>query len=460
MSVTSEVLDREQLEEREMRRRFFLSKEKLSARLNALGRNDGTWHAGMESESSVVKRDYSLAPQHMRDFIVSKVGSDKASVELASSQLEIKSYPSQDVLSHGFGPLECQMTEAYHKANKIAHMYGARIVRTGCYAVADIKDVHVSSGIPKYETVPQWHRYRVNKERAVLTTRDGILTLDPLVVGLMNAMQVTVDAQSVADAIEKLNYACMVSPIIAAISVNAPFLSRHDTNYADVRMAAWMRSHDVRSNYEIQRNGPVRIGLPSRYYVDLDDYLDRISSHPFVLTGNQYYDSALEIANGLYWHDARLQFFFDKDAIAVEFRPIATQPSVKEDVAIVAFFMGLLWFYQENRVALTPMEVVRRNKESATRNGLRGYFLKPSGSDVEETRRIVEVALGQAERGLALMGISSDQIDGYLSLLYSRLDEGTPADQLRSKVYSLEEEYSCNRGGALVEAMLRLKHFV
>jgi hypothetical protein len=251
------------------------------------------------------------------------------------------------------------------------------------------------------------------------------------VVGLMNALQVTVDAVDFDDAFDKINRSFMISPMATALGAHSSHLGFMDTGYKDVRFVTWRISHDTRTSAEVSRQKMTRVGMPSNYYSGLNHYFNEIMSYPFVMNDEGALQHPFEVGNGIFWRDARLKFFREKKKVGIEFRPMSIQPTLTEDIAMVLFYIGRLMWSQKNRELLLPIEKVRDNKESAMLDGMSAYLWMQMDSWVDRlpARQVLSVEIDRASEGLALLEQDASKRLYYMSILRSRLSTGSPAEQ-------------------------------
>jgi len=248
----------------------------------------------------------------------------------------------------------------------------------------------------------------------------------------------------------------MISPLAVALGANAPYMNLLDTGYADVRFLAWEISHDSCSHEELANGRQTRVGLPRRYYKGMNDYFNQILSYPFVMNDPISMEHPFEVGNGIYWRDARLKFFRDKKTIAVEFRPVSLQPTLREDIAMMIFYLGrLLWSQQKNET-LIPMEYVRENKFRAMKYGLNAKLkiLNNSIISSKPATTILAQEINRAEEGLRLFGAKNQDIKYFLDPLRKRLSTGSPAECFVKKVKYYEKKL--DRREALIAAIKEL----
>jgi hypothetical protein len=138
-----------------------------------------------------------------------------------------------------------------------------------------------------------------------------------------------------------------------------------------------------------------------------------------------------EVGNGIFWRDARLKFFRDKKTIGIEFRPVAIQPTLHEDISMMLFYIGRLLWSQHVDEPLLPMTYVWENKESAMSLGMRAKLHTYLDSKIVllPASESLAVELLRAEQGLALLGSTPEKSSRFINTLRERIQTGTPAEQ-------------------------------
>ncbi len=425
-----------------MRAGFTRSADEVLNNADAYQKTTNQLFVGLEIELPLVDQALRPAPQQVRDAIVHR-HAHCASVELGSHQLELTNNPALDILSVGIAALEKDFELRLSQVRIDLAQHNLRTLRLGCFPFSPVQSLPFTQGHAKYERCPRWHQQHQQTSRRLLWPPSLQAEVsNPYVVSLMNAVHISVDAGSFSDAIDKLNRSLMISPLAIALGANAPYINCLDTGFADVRFAAWEYSHDTRNTAERAAGRLTRIGLPQRYYSSVAEYFQRIMSYPFILNDSTSLEHPFEVGNGTYWRDARLKFFRDKHTIAVEFRPIALQPTLHEDIALAAFYLGRLTWSQAVAEPLLSMEKVRWNKREAERNGMNCMLYGQPENNVVciKGTSILQKELQRSAEGLQHLGASTADARMLLEPLYVHLDQGCPAEQLIRRVRQHENK--------------------
>lgn len=398
---------------------------------------------GLELEVQVVDKE-SLEPasELVRNKLIEKENEffDK---ELGAAQLEIRTPPYK--LSEGLENMTKGLEERINTGKKILdENFGSKygLLMIGMHPTADVKNVKRSTE-DRYKRVPNFHNdYKGSHIETFIGKENLIDAKDAAIIGLANSIQCNIDAKNFKDAIEKLNLSFMIGNYVTAITSNSRFIDGKDSGLADTRMIAWEKSHDTRTPYQIGNGEVLRIGLPKEYDSGIAGYFQRVAKHPFILNDEGKLGKALDIGLGLNWNDSRIKIKDDTKSILVEFRPVSTQPTAKENVSAMSFYMGLLTYYQEmyqnGKVGLIPFDMVRENRSAVMDNGLAAkVYYSDSNNTIkyDSVSKLLPGEIGKAKQGLKKLGVNEKEINEYMSLLECRLRVGTPSDQLASAIY-------------------------
>jgi len=406
----------------------------LEAFANTLPRHDFVPTVGFEMEYSVVNAgSTSLVDEEIRDKIVAE-SPDLLGQELGAWQLEVKSKPV-NLADGGFPELSGQQYESETSAVDAAVKHQAELVRLGSFPLQRADEIRKSRS-PRYQSVVNWHDSHHSGIPTSIGASHATRPASAAIVALMNSVQFNVAMQSVDDAINLLNVSLAIVPQIIALSGNSRYLDRLDTRYADTRMLMWERTHDTRTTIERLADEPLRVGLPDRYFQDIRDYVKYVKHFPFLLNKP---GAAFAVGTGLNWSDARLKVT-DNGVILLEFRPISIQPSVEDDIAICALYLGLLEFHRKRSASLPSLFLIKANRFFAMRDGLNAKFIEIDGNGAKRymsASRVVAESIEKAKVGLITAGFESGVKS--LEILQRRLDAmRVPSDEFASGMQQLQ----------------------
>ncbi len=383
---------------------------------------------GAELELFLFHRDGTLVSDEEKRTILGTADGDSFGYELGAAAVEINPGPI-NLHKEGFQGWFNQLHKLEKALHKSAKARKVKVGRCGTVPWASTKNI-ARTDMEKYRLVPDFH----NKRRPSWAPRNlgGAFVADAAIVGLCNAFQFSVEACSLNDGIDKLNRLLFISPMAVALSANARVFDCIDTGWADARFEVWRRSHETRTQKELSNGSVLRIGLPKNYYRNLEHYLQDICSYPFIISNPE---AALGIGIGLNWRDARLKFI--DGSPVVEFRPVSTQPTLEEDIAIGVFVVGRLLWSQQNEEVLPPMAVVNRNKLEAEMRGLNAKLALDGTTG--RAQQLLREELSRATKGLESEGILDEQAKEGLAALSTRIKAGITLSERQSACTTLHD---------------------
>lgn len=429
MSKTENV----QTEQREsvMKAAFQSSVSELLTHREQFNKPPGALRIGFEMEASVLLSDGSPATEVVRNNIIEQV--PHADPELGAQQIEWRTDPINIAETGGLAQLVNQAVQRDEDMKIAATQNGAQILRMGTQPLIQLSEIKRTNK-EKYRKVPDFH----DKHRKRTDTQIGVVEQVDVasagVVALLNSLQCNLEASSLEDAVDLTNRSLMIGPMVVALSGNARFMEGKDTGFNDVRATAWEVSHDTRNGGERKRNKGLRIGLPEDYFQNIEDYFQRVGSHPFILDDP---NNALRIGIGLFWQDTRIKII--NNSAVVEFRPVSIQPSVEEDIAVMLFYLGRLQWSQMTREELAPIDTVREQRALAMQVGIQPFV---------ET---LPIELQRSFAALVAKGMKAEEMQPFFGILQQRIQNGkTPSDELAERVQ--------NSGGVIsVDTLLQNK---
>ncbi|UIO98966.1 hypothetical protein Hbl1158_10515 [Halobaculum sp. CBA1158] len=189
-----------------------------------------------------------------------------------------------------------------------------------------------------------------------------------------------------------------------------------------------------------------------RFPADLDsvgEAVDRVAGDPTIVpmsveTGDRFDDAfaTLRRKHGTYWRWVRPVFDGATRSAAnarIEFRPIAAQPTVRDSIAFLAAFAGLMESLprRHHPVADLAWETAEENFYAAVRDGIDADLSWVTTDGVETADRdvVFDDLLSHATAGLEDAGLDESTARSYLEPLRWRAETGvTPAGWKRERV--------------------------
>jgi hypothetical protein len=403
---------------------------------------------GLEVEYSLLSSDGDPVSEEERDRICEKL--PYTDIELGAAQLEMRTEPID--IREGINKLLSELIEREQQIRGIAAQENTALLRSGTNPFVLVKEIERSSA-SKYKIVPNFHNDNRTDMATVIGSRGSVDIGDAAIIGITNSVQINVEAKSFTDSVDMLNRSFPIGPMVVAAFGNARFLELKDTGVEDLRMIAWEKSHDTRRPEELEEGKVTRIGLPARYYKDLEDYFKSVAEYPFILNAPE---SALQIGLGLNWRDTRIKVV--DDSLVVEFRPVSTQPVAEESFASMMFYLGRLLWSKGNKEELLPIEYVKQNRDSAMLEGLRGELWINRNGGVEKLKapEALMLEVNRGAKALEEKGLYDETMNDIYEIIYRKI-VGLGTGEIIRKIRQENFNKGANLKDSLVEAMKETK---
>ncbi len=244
------------------------------------------------------------------------------------------------------------------------------------------------------------------------------------------------------------NWAQAVAAPVLASAVNSPLLLNHRL-WHETRLALFQLATDTRSLIHRARNQTPRVNFGDRWVTGsiLDVLREDVIRFRILLTQAMKEDSmetvrkgivpqlyAWRLHNGTIWRWNRTCYGLTdgKPGLRIEARYLPAGPSVIDEMANAAFFLGLMTALPEEYgdvTQLMPFDAAKTNFFNAARYGLNCQTIWIDGESRRAGRLIVEELLPRARRGLEMAGIDPADINNYLGILDERVRTGMTGSQ-------------------------------
>ena len=431
-----------------MREQFIAQAQDVLKRCSP--RDTNRFQVGFETEFSVVDAELKPADQSLRDLAVQTF--DFVGIELGASQIEIATKPVDIRNQSGLKALE-ELKRCESLLAAWLRQRGGYLLRLGAHPLVLIREIVKTQGVPKYRHCPDFHNQHQRRGMDhYIGNSHSINVGEATIPSITNSVQMNLDCHSLEEGIAILNRSLEVSPVATLLGVNAGFIDCQDSGYADLRYIAWRTSHDIRSWDEWSAGFDTRVGIPSRYYEDHNDYLSSVLSHPFFMEDLGH---AFPMGVGTYWRDARLKFLEKPDGVqlVVELRPLSTQPSAEDDFCLLMFYLGRVFQAYETRENQLPLLFVQANKEQVMRLGRQAEltFLGDRGQLISlGYNEFMPIEISKSLEGLSRLGLDQETILLVRERLKERFHGPLPVDHFRTLV-----ENELEKGAKIITALTK-----
>jgi hypothetical protein len=248
------------------------------------------------------------------------------------------------------------------------------------------------------------------------------------------------------------NYALRVAGPLLALGVNSPFFppDLYDEGVEPADVVADAHAGNRIAVFESVLNTPDAEKV--RFPRDLDtvaEAVDRVAADPTIVPmpverGDRFDDrfATFRRKHGTFWRWVRPVFDGADRSSAnarIEFRPVAAQPTVRDSMAVMATFAGLMESLprHEHPIIDQDWETARTNFYAAAREGLASdqRWVTHAGETTTDLDTVYDDLFTHAVDGLEAAGCTEREAESYVAPLRERVRTSvTPAKWKRDRV--------------------------
>lgn len=405
----------------------------------------GVWRIGSEQEIFLVDGGFHPAPAAL-DVLARVESPESYTTELGLFNLEMNASPRL-FGDRSFSEMEAELELQFENVRTAGRALGVTPVLTGILPTIEKTDLGLENMVPspRYVALNQV-MMAVRGEAFDFSIRgldDLTLKHDSVMVEACNAsFQVHLQLGEPERFADFYNLAqLLLAPVLAA-GTNSPVLFGRRL-WAETRIALFEQSCDVRTAGMLHRDAPGRVSF-GRDWLEgglIDLYRDNVARfRPLVgglepqLDGTEALAQgvtpslqALSLHNGTIYRWNRPCYGLSENGqphLRIELRVLPAGPTVADEVANAAFWLGLMRELGETLrdiPARMNHDDARRNLYSAAQDGLRARLTWLDGEETLAQPLILEHLLPTARRGLERAGVEGGDIDKYLGILDQRV---------------------------------------
>ena len=401
----------------------------------------GVRRIGAEQEMFLI--DANMRPAPLVEEILGSAKDPRLTTEIGKFNLEANLSP-QTLGGRCFSKMESELEEIVQIARASANSLGADVLLTGILPTLRRSDLTLSN------ITPVARYYELN--RAATEMRGGtfyvhLKGLDDLQLTHDNVMleacctsfqvHLQVSAEEFAT---RYNIAQLLTAPVLASAVNSPLLFGHRL-WHETRIGLFQQSVDERSNARQTRHHPTRVSFGNDWLKKsiMEIFREQVARFRVILTRQVEEDpmkilhsgglpdlSALRLHNGTVWRWNRPCYGVTEGRahLRIENRVLPSGPSILDEVANAAFFIGLMTALPEayGRVdEEMAFDDVKDNFLTAARRGLKAQFAWLKGERIAAPSLILDHLVPLARQGLESVQVPSEDIDRYLGTLEERV---------------------------------------
>lgn len=422
----------------------------------------GVRRFGCEQEMFLVNRAWRPAPVAME--VLERLDGEAFTTELARFNLEMNVEPMM-LGGACLSALQESIEELLDTAREAASEEGADVVLVGILPTLGKSDLTLDniSPMPRYYALNEsLTRMRGKAYRLQIQGRDELqIEHDSVMLEACNcSCQVHLQVDSTEFAPMYNAAQAMTGPVLAA-AVNSPVLFGKRL-WAETRIALFRQSIDTRSTSVHLREFSTRVRFGDRWVKEsvAELFQEDIAQFRVLLAQETVEDpfeqlaagdiprlQALQLHNGTVyrWNRPCYGISEGKPHLRIECRVLPSGPTVLDEVANAAFWIGLVLGAKHEYGDITErlsFDDAKYNFLTASRQGLDAGFRWVDGQSVTAPELILETLLPLARAGLEAY-VDRSEIDKYLGVIHDRVQSrGTGSDWMMRSLSEMEDRGS------------------
>jgi len=405
----------------------------------------GIMRIGAEQEMFLIDSSYHPAPLAMR--IIETAKDARLTTEIGQFNLEANLTPltfTGDCLNK----LEKELNEITGIVRRAAKKFGGETVLCGILPTIQLSDLREENltPMPRYKELNRVLTALHGEERIV-----HIKGLDEIKLHLQDTFtefcntSFQIHLQVPNDRFARFyNWAQAVTAPVLASAVNSPILLGHRL-WHETRLAVFQHSTDERSAVQQERSRPARVTFGRDWVRNsiLEIFHEDVARFRIILT-RELEENSLEtlragriprlhawrMHNGTIWRWNRACYGVSsegKPSLRIEARFLPAGPTVADEMANSAFFLGLMTALPEEFGDVTKTKMTfddaKTNFFSTARYGLKSQIAWIDGKTYPAQKLILEELLPRARRGLEAVKTDAADIAKFLGILEERVSQ-------------------------------------
>jgi len=396
---------------------------------------------GAEQEMFLV--DSSMHPAGVALEVINEAGDDRLTTEIGRFNLEANLTPL-DLRGNCFRAMEKELCEILATVKRAAAKYGAAPVLAGILPTiqtSDLTDKNLTPH-PRYDEINRVVTELHGENRVIQIKGIDELSLvqqDTFIEFSNTSFQVHLQT-GIKNFVRDYNWAQAVAAPVLASAVNSPLLLNHRL-WHETRLALFQHATDTRSLAHKERNQPSRVNFGDRWVQDSIIEVLREDAIRFRILLTQAVDensldvlskggipglSAWRLHNGTIWRWNRPCYGITdgRPGLRIEARYLPAGPSIPDQMANAAFFLGLMSELPEEFGDIArrmSFDDAKNNFFNVGRYGLNGQIRGLDGKSRRVGRLILEELLPRARRGLERAKVDEGDIERLLGIIRHRV---------------------------------------
>lgn len=424
---------------------------------------------GAEQELCLIDGDY--RPHGINLSLLESINDKHFTTELASYNIEINLDPFE-LTDDCFSQVENQLRSLLKKAKKHADALGTKLLLAGILPTIGKKEVGLDylTPIPRYAALNEMLKtYKGGDFNLKIRGVDELfLKHDSVMFEACNtSFQLHLQIPS-NDFISSYNWAQAIAGPVLSVCCNSPFLMGREL-WKETRIALFQQSLDTRKTAFALRNQTPRVGFGDDWEEgDVSSIFKKdISKHRVLLTKPIVENSleklekgeipklpALCLHNGTVyrWNRPCYGVGGGKPHLRIENRYIPSGPSVVDEMANFAFWVGLMKGRPkafDDMPSQMDFKAVKTNFIKAARTGKETLF-SWCGDTYSAKKLVLNKLLPIAYKGLHKCGVAEEDVERLLGIIEARTKGRTGEQWQVANLRALKKRFKTNKSLVLL----------
>jgi CBS domain-containing protein len=396
---------------------------------------------GAEQELCIVNQYYNPATSALK--LLDAIDDDHYTNELALFNLEINLDPVP-LSQNCFSTKEAALLELLKKGHQAASDKNSHLLMAGILPTLRYHHLQFDymTPIERYQTISQTLSdiRGTNFEIYLQGVDEIIMSLGSVLFEACNTsfqLHLQINPEEFVD---RHNWSQMIAGPVLSACVNSPMLFGNEL-WAETRIALFKQSLDTRSSEKYLRKKLPRVYFGKNWLQKSPAELwkNDLMRFPLLVTSDDFQNSkevfdrgevpdlrSIRLHNGTTYTWNRMCYGFSKTHphLRIECRYLPAGPSAIDEIANFAFWIGLMSCEPPQGVKFwknQDFKSAKNNFINAARTGLNSVF-EWYGENIPAKKLILEKLLPLARKGLEKTGVSSGDINKYLSVFEKRVE--------------------------------------
>jgi len=394
---------------------------------------------GAEQEFCLIDENFRANP--INQEILKKIKNHGFVTEIAKFNMELNIEPI-DLTANSLRKMEQVLIQKMDIVSKVAIKNNADIILTGILPTVrkyDLRFDNITNNQRYFDLCDAISKSRGNKYKIRISGLDELIFQhdSPLIEGCNTGFQfhLQIDPNNFH---RMYNFAQLIAAPVLATSVNSPMLFGKRL-WNETRIAIFQQATDTRiiGNYHLESLPRVTFGnqwlkksLIEIFKEDIMRYKILLKSLNQKSQRNENINlpklDALTLHNSTVyrWNRPCYGIYKKQPSIRIENRMLPAGPTIVDEIANSAFWLGLLMFYKNSDIddieKSMKFDDARINFYSAAQQGIDATFKWFSGKRIEARKLILNELIPKSAIGLSSINIAPKDIEKYLNIIKER----------------------------------------